>query len=371
MIASLRDHLDGWESLRHPLRALPRWGALLLLVVTGLLMAWSACSVTEFHAKQRVMQAKAVNSGYGDVRLYGDILKRVSAGENYYSAALDQQRTHQYPTRPFVTVRPPTLAWASARFGLEGLRAITVSVLFASIIVWMGALRGRVTVIEKVAMAVAIFMFGIVAFFSRIGLVHEMVAGMFLSLAIGLYRPRFGWMLSLLALAIALAVREMVLPFLLLWGAFAVLEKRWRELAAIAVVLVLFTIGMVLHAQEVMAYRLPGDLPSPPWNGAQGLKLVLTSLTQLSVLMAVPPGVGGVLALLPFLGWLALGGRIGLFCTLWFAGMMLAISLFARPNNFYWVVLLLPTYLTGIVLVPRALYDLALALWGRPRLAAG
>ncbi|MFC4254280.1 hypothetical protein ACFOWT_02525 [Croceibacterium xixiisoli] len=365
MMDGLRGLLSGWNSLAHPLRNLPRWAVLLVLAVAAGSLAWSAITVTEFHAQQRVMQTKAAKSGYGDLRLYEDILKRVKAGENYYSAALDQQRKHNYPTSPFVTVRQPTLALGAAWFGLPGWRAIAIGVLFANILVWMGALGRRVTILEKVAMAMAIFIFGIVAFYARIGLIHEMIAGLFLSLALGLYRPRFGWVLSLIVLSAALAVREMVLPFLLLWAVFAVLERRWRELAGMGIVLVLFTIGMVLHAQEVMAYRLPGDLPSPGWNGALGPKLVLTSLTQLSFLLTLPPAWGGVLALLPILGWIGLGGRIGLFSTLWFLGMALAMSLFARPNNFYWVVLLLPAYLTGIVLVPRALYDLVLALLGR------
>lgn len=365
MIANLRGYLLRWESLAHPFRALSRWAALLVLAATVGALAWSAVTVVKFDAQQKVMQTKAAKSGYGDLRLYQDILKRVEGGESYYSAALDQQRQHKYPTRPFVTVRLPTLAWGAAWFGLPGWRAIAIGVLFANIFVWVAALGRRVTLLEKAAMAVAVFVFGIVAFYARIGLVHEMVAGLFLSLALGLYRPRYGWVASLIVLSIALAVREMALPFLLLWAVFAFLERRWRELIGIAVVLALFTVGMVLHAQEVMAYRLPGDLASPGWNAGLGPKLVLTSLTQLSFLLTVPPAVGGMLALLPILGWAGLGGRIGLFSTLWFLGMALAMSLFARPNNFYWVVLLLPAYLTGIVLVPRALYDLVLAVLGR------
>jgi len=44
---------------------------------------------------------------------------------------------------------------------------------------------------------------------------------------------------------------------------FAASQRRWREFAAILAVLILFAIGMALHAHEVAAARLPEDLSSP------------------------------------------------------------------------------------------------------------
>jgi hypothetical protein len=74
--------------------------------------------------------------------------------------------------------------------------------------------------------------------------------------------------------------------------------------------------------------------------------------------------------LLPLLGWTALGGRQGLFATLWFAGFILAVSLFARYVNFYWLSLMLPAYGAGLALVPRAVMDLVSALRRRPDAAS-
>jgi hypothetical protein len=79
---------------------------------------------------------------------------------------------------------------------------------------------------------------------------------------------------------------------------------------------------------------------------------------------------GPPLALLPLLGWASLGGRRGLFATLWFAGYFLAAALFARQVNFYWLSLVLPAYGAGLALVPRAVWDLVSAIRLRRRARA-
>jgi hypothetical protein len=124
---------------------------------------------------------------------------------------------------------------------------------------------------------------------------------------------------------------------------------------------------LAFHAHEVMLERMPKDLASEGWTGMQGLPFTLYGLMSVTQLGKVPWHLGAPLALLPLLGWAALGGRQGLFATLWFAGYFLATSLFARQVNFYWLSLVLPAYGAGLALVPRAIYDLVTALRLRRR----
>jgi hypothetical protein len=49
---------------------------------------------------------------------------------------------------------------------------------------------------------------------------------------------------------------------------------------------------------------------------------------------------------------------MGLFATLWFAGLATGMALFARPANFYWIELALPAYAVGLAFAPRALAEL-------------
>jgi hypothetical protein len=204
--------------------------------------------------------------------------------------------------------------------------------------------------------------FGAVAFLEKVGLSHEIVSGLFVSCALVWYRPQRWWP-SLLLAACGLAVRELALPFMLLWAVFAGSQRRWREFAAVAAVIALFALGMTLHAQAVLAERLPGDLNSPGWTGLQGLPLALYGLVSVTPFgKALWWWLSPPVVLLPLLGWAALGGRTGLFATLWFAGYLLLVSLFARYENFYWLSLMLPAYGAGLALVPRAIIDLVTAL---------
>ena len=359
-----------WESLGRPLRHVPRWAAALLLLATFAACLWSVPAVDSYGAFSReANDARLEAGGRADFDLYEAIDRRIAAGESYYSAALDEQRTSRFPTKPFVTVRPPTLAWSSLVLGLDGWRVLAAALWLASVIGLYAALAGGVRKPERIAAALCAAAAGAVAGIKEVGLSHEIVAGLLVSASLALYR-RERWWPSLVLAAGALAAREMALPFLLLWGAFAALEQRWREFAAVAAVILLFAAGMALHAQAVIAQQLPGDLVSPGWTGFQGPALPLFGIVTVTLLQMLPVWLAAPLAVLPMLGWLGLGGRLGLFATLWFAGYALAVGLFARQENFYWLALLIPAYGAGLALVPRSLADLTAALRGRlPRAA--
>jgi len=205
--------------------------------------------------------------------------------------------------------------------------------------------------------AVILFVAAAGMFAPRSLLIHELISGTLLTIALGVYREDRWWP-SLVFAGLALAVRELALPFILLWGAFALLQKRWREAAAVAGLIAIFAFSMWLHAQGVAAHRQSGDLVTPGWDAFIGPQLALLAMGKLTLLMFVPMAIAAPIALIALLGWIGLGGRLGLFATLWFIGFGLALSLFARTNNFYWVLMVLPAYAAGLALAPRAVGDL-------------
>lgn len=345
-----------------PLRNLPRGCAGALLVGLALALAWSAWAVPRSTTVGGQSEASAhAETAIGDFALYANIAARVAAGENYYAAALAEQRAHNYPTTPFVTVRLPTLAWVNAALGTQATWALTIALLLTNTIAWSARLKEGSGPVMQVAVALLVLAGGVFAFEPRAGLLHELIAGSLLSLALALWRPDRWWR-ALPFAALALAVRELALPFALLWLAFALCARSWREAGAVALVIALFVLGLALHAEGVAAHASPLDRPSPGWTGLAGPQLALLSLARLTALLALPLALAAPLALLPLLGWAGLGGRLGPFASLWFAGFALAVSVFARSANFYWVMLVLPAYLAGLALVPRALADLLHAL---------
>ncbi len=355
-----------WESLGRPLARLPRWAAAALLALLVAAMAWSAVATAPVDRAERARAETSANPKQkkGDLALYERISTRVAAGEDYYAAAMDEQRSSNYPTRPFVAVRLPTLAWLHAAIGIDGVRYIEMALAVACLAALARRLEGLVALPERLGALVLLAFGGAAAIIPVAGLIHELWAGLWLTLALFLYR-RETWWPALLAAGCALAVRELAAPFVLLWLAFAIVERRWREAAGVAALLAVFFAGMGLHYLAVEAGRLPGDPASQGWNALAGYGLPLMALSRLTGLLLLPLPLAAPVAILPLLGWAGLGGRLGLFALLWSAGLATMVALFARPENFYWVQLGLPAYGIGLAFAPRALYELAQCAAGR------
>ncbi|GAA5054173.1 hypothetical protein GCM10023208_16740 [Erythrobacter westpacificensis] len=351
-----------WDSLGRPLARLPRWGAIALLALLAALMAWSAVAVAPVdEAESARVEASAADEvpapSKGDLALYARISQRVTAGEPYYGVAMEEQRAGNYPTRPFVTVRLPTLAWLHRSIGVDGVRMLGAVLLLGCVLMLHQKLPGTMPMAERIGALVLLAVGGAALAVPQAGLIHELLAGLLLTLAFAMYSPQRWWP-SLLAAALAVAVRELAVAFVLLWLAFAVFERRWREVAALVGLLLLFAVMMGLHYHYVEMRRALGDPASQGWDVMAGLALPLMALSRLTPLLVLPTALAAPLAILPFVGWLGLGGRMGLFAALWFAGFFTAMALFARPENFYWVQLTLPAYVAGLAFAPRALGEL-------------
>jgi hypothetical protein len=357
-----------WEALGRPFAHLPRWGAALILALTlgaaaaaALSLAANAASApaTPTRAAAPTAPAKAQGSRRtrGDMALYARISARVAAGEAYYAATLAEHRASGYPTRPFVTVRLPTLAWAQALLGADGVRWLALALSGAAMAALFWRAPPLASLEERIIAAALLAAGGGAALVPVAGYDHDFIAGVLLSLALLAYRPD-RWGLALIAAAAALAVRELALPFVFLWLAFALAEGRRREALVLAALLALFASGLAAHALAVDAARLPGDRVSQGWSAMAGYGVPLAGLLELTGLRHLPPVLAAPLAVLPLLGWAGLGGRTGLFAPAWFAGLATMMALFARPANFYWIELALPAYALGLAFVPRAVAEL-------------
>ncbi len=366
VMQALKDPLGWWCTMERPLARLPRRGAVALLLGLAAALALAAATASappppREHDDAQEATGESGPRKHGDLALYHRIADRVDAGEDYYIAATDEHRAASYPTIPFVTVRLPTLYWIHKLVGEKGLQILGWLVLLATVLAWERKLAPRTNLAERTFAAICLFMSATTVFTPHVLLMHDIPAGLLLSLAMGLYHRRVWWP-ALLVAGAAIFIREIAAPFVLLWLAFALAERRWREAGAIAALLVVFAVALFFHAQAVEAVRLPSDQHSPGWTGMLGVDWVLQSLSRLTPLLFLPPAWAAPLALLPLFGWLGLGGHTGAFAVLFFAGMGLAMALFARVENYYWVMLVLPVYAVGLALVPRALFETLIAL---------
>lgn len=301
---------------------------------------------------------------YSDVRLYQDMARRIGDGTGYYAAATGLQREHGFPTSPFVTVRLPTLVMAAVWFGWSTLRAVLFGLLLVAVVLWYRALDGLAARGEQIGAAVLVLAGGAMVENPGIVTQHELWAGTLLAIAFAL-RVRGNWILAIAAAGLALAIRELALPFALLAALFALADQRWRELGGWLALVMVFGVGLALHADAVAAHVLPGDLPSQGWDGMRGPAAPLRDIGDVTVLTVFAPPLVYLLALLPLFGWLAAPARIARFAVPLFVGYMALLALFAREQNFYWAIMIMPAYVAGYAFLPRLLRDLAHALLAR------
>jgi hypothetical protein len=340
--------------------AWPAWPARLLLAALALLLAASAlvpiAALKQEAAPRGIIENAAAPMADSegrprdhDLAVYDAVIARMQAGEGYYDVVLEEHRKVGFPVRPGFAVRLPTLAWLAATLGDSGLTAAAFVLFVAVVWAWWRRLSSEPGLEPHRAVGIALIVFGAVLGLNRYFFVlHELWAGMLLALALALYRPgqRWGWTLALAALA--LAIREHVLPFVLLAGAMALWWRNWREAAAWLLLAALFLVALIQHHQQIALGVLPGDLPSAPWLVLRGLSGWLSNVVLSSNLRFLPHWLAGPLVALMVLGWSAWATRLGTFATLLFLGYGLAFMIAGRPDNYYWGAVIAPPMFLGL-----------------------
>ena len=297
-----------------------------------------------------------------DLALYDRVIERIGKGENYYVVAAEEHRVSRYPLRPGVAVRLPTLAYLLAWLGEGGQIAASALLVLAVLAAWWRRLGEEPGGADHRMVAMALLAMGAWLGFNRYFFtLHELWSGMLLALAFGLHRPGRRWAAALAVAALALAIREHALPFVLLMGAMALWRRDWREGAAWGALALAFVGGLAVHLHFVAQQVLPSDAEGPDWLVLRGLSGWLSSVILSSNLRLLPHFVAGPLMVLMLLGWAGWKSAAGAFATLLQLGYGLAFMLAGRPDNYYWGAMVAPTLAMGLAWAPMALRGLATA----------
>lgn len=302
--------------------------------------------------------AGAVAHSGDDLLLYRQIIDQLRAGERYYPAAAELQRANDYPLRPFITFRLPTLALLLAGIpdwlGTALLGGLCALVIFA----WTIRLGGTGLPERPLMAASLLLLAGSLALAApRLTPFHESWAGLLVALSLALHRAD-RWAPSVALALLALLIRELALPFVLLMGAAALWQRHWREAGAWGLAVLLFIIALAFHAHAVAGVVLPGDPASPGWMTPGGWPQVLAALRNASVLGYLPAPATALLAPLALLGWFSRGDATSRLAALYLTGFALMMMLIGRPENYYWIALIAPLFLAGLAFAPAGLHDL-------------
>ena len=293
-----------------------------------------------------------------DLQLYDRIAERVGAGENYYFVAVEEQRARNFPVRPGLAVRLPTLAFVQGAVGQWGLMALAMGLGALTVFAWWLRLREEPGGDRLALYVLILLVIGmLVGVKPRYLALHEVWAGLLLALSFGLHR-RGRWVPSWIAAAAALAIREHALPFVLLMGAIAWWRKDWRECAIWGLLGLIFLGGLWVHLAAVSEVISAADPPSPSWLAFRGLPGLTGNIVGSSSLHLLPGWIAAPLALVPLLGWAGWRSDAGVFGFLLCAGYGLFFMIAGRDNNFYWALVVMPVWFVGLAFLPRALASL-------------
>ena len=300
-----------------------------------------------------------------DLAFYDRVIERIGHGENYYDFIVEEQRARDYPVRPGLAVRLPTLAWIHAALGEPAMIALAIALLFACIWTWWNRLGeepggARFRLLGTALMAMG----GSLGLNRSFFVLHELWAGMLIALAFGLHRPG-RWGAALLFAALALALRELVLPFVLLMAAMAAWRKDWREATAWIMLVAVFAAIMAWHLSLIAVQEVPSDPVGPDWLVLRGLSGWLGNIVLSSNLRLIPHELASPVVILMALGWAGWKSSAGTTGTFLYLGYGLAFMLAGRANNFYWGAVVAPAMFIGLAFLPMALPSLVRAARGK------
>ncbi|MGB7654437.1 MAG: hypothetical protein WBL74_03045 [Novosphingobium sp.] len=303
-----------------------------------------------------------------DLAVYDGVIARIGHGESYYTAVAAEHRKGNYPLRPGVAVRLPTLAYLEMWLGDKGhgseqlvlgemaaALALTLGVFWA----WWRRLGEEPGTENVRSIAAALVLVGVSLGLNRYFFVlHELWAGMLVALSLALHRPGRKWQAAVLVAALALAIREHALPYVALMGAMALYRRDWREAAAWATLIGLFAAGLAWHLHLVSLQTLPSDPAGASWLALRGLSGWLSNVVLSSNLRFLPHYVAGPVVMLMMLGWAGWKSPLGTTATLLYFGYGAAFMIAGRADNYYWGAMVAPGMFAGLAFMPMALRSL-------------
>ncbi len=341
----------GWS----PGKARLALGALVLLLLATLmsLTVPAPAAVSGDAAKRGDDQA--------DIVLYEAIVDGVRHGGNYYDVTAQELRRGDYPLKPFVTFRLPTLAMVQALMPPWAVIGLLWLLAAGVMLAWYVRLAPAFARPPPRIVALVLLAGGMGAFVQAdLAAFHEVWAGLLVALSLALRRPG-RWIAAAGIGAIALLVRETAALYVAIMVVLAWLEGDRKEAIGWAAGIALLAVAVAAHAHAVAQVVNPLDPASPGWAGMLGFGFFVEAMTLSTALRLAPLWLASLLMGFTLFGWAAWRDGTGLRALATFAAYALLISLFGRVDTFYWGLMVAPAILIGLAFVPDGLKDLIAA----------
>jgi hypothetical protein len=350
-----------WLSRPTRFAALPPLGARIALALIALLLAATFLALST-PAPPPASQATSDRSeDMADVVLYETIVDRIRHGDGYYTAAAESLRSGNYPMKPFVTFRLPTLAQVQALLPPWASIALLWSLCVAVVIAWHARLKSAFARVPPRIVAMMLLAGGLAVFVQpELVAFHELWAGLLIALSLALRRP--GRWIEAVAIGLAATlIRETAALYVATMAILAFAEGERREALGWGAALGILALAVAAHAHAVAQVIEPLDPTSPGWAGMLGFGFFVRTMAISTALAQFPLALAAPLVGLALVGWAAWRDPLALRALTVFALYAALLGVAGRVDTFYWGLLVAPTLLIGLAFVPDGLRDLVTA----------
>ncbi len=332
---------------------LKSWQSRLIIFVLVVIIGWGI-----FLPSNQVNNIGASRDGTtGDVDLYLRIVERVHAEGDYYSVAGSELRSRGYATRPFFNWRLPLLACFLGKLpSPETGRWLLTSLTLLTLAMWMQVLGDKGGFYMALLGSLLLLGPTLSSLASRAFLFHEVWAGVLISFSIAIYKRNRR--LSVASGLIALFIRELSLPFVIMMLFMAFKDKQKKEAAAWLFGIFVFFIYLAIHANVVSGLLTESDLTNKTWLQLGSWQFVLNTAKWTLVSFFTPIWLDAVLlslAVLSLWGW---QDNIGTRAALTISIYVLLFLVLGRNDNYYWGLMYAPMMAIGLTYAPPCLVDL-------------
>ena len=289
--------------------------------------------------------AQSLQGRGSDVQLFSAIIARVAAGEDYYRVFGNELSARGYATQSVFNWRLPTLTWLNAippspLWGRAIFGAIGVTLIGTWVaVIWRSVPRMAVASIIILSVGTVPLLLD-----EAPVVLYEAWAGFLIAASLacwGLGR----WKASVTLGAVALIIRELTLPYVLIMAGVAWWEGRRREAVAWVAATGIFAAFWAWHASQVLSV-MPSKGLTSGWLAGGGWGFVLEA-SRSSIFLTVLPEHWDrwILAIgIPLLwagSWYwndALGRRLAAVL----GGYFVLFTIVGQPYNWYWGFLIAP-----------------------------
>ena len=357
-----------WLATPSRFSGMKRTPARIVLALCALLLAATLLALTAPSPPPVSHDPAARANDQADVVLYESIVAGVRGGGNYYAVTAQALRAGDYPLRPFVTFRLPTLALFEASMP-EFASPLLMYVLAACVMLaWFIRLRPAFARVPPLLIALVLLAGGMTAFVqSELVAFHEIWTGLLIALSLAL-RRQDRWVEAVAFGMIAMLVRETAGLYVAIMAALAWLEGNRRESLAWGATMAIFAVVVALHAHAVGQVVTPADPASPGWAGMLGFGFFVKTMSISTALALAPAWLAALLVGLTLIGWSSWREPLALRAIAIYAAYAVLLSLFGRTDTFYWGLMIAPALLVGLAFAPDALRDLYVAASDRRRI---